>query len=112
MNIKTIMISTLFLSWLGFSLTSISNAQYYVRSQTFNRSVGLNREMNANAEQMGLQYVNLKRENAAIRTQEHTFRAQNGGYLTAGEAFQINTEENTVQNQINSQMNTVTSQPW
>jgi hypothetical protein len=47
--------------------------------------------------------ANLETKEAALKSEEHTFRLENGGSLTKGEQIQLNKQENNLSGQIYNQ---------
>ncbi len=71
------------------------------RAEVLRRDGNLNRELNHDYGHLNGHFSQLKSEDRAIRRQEQRDARLNGGYITRGQQYQLNREENRLQHQIN-----------
>jgi hypothetical protein len=70
------------------------------RAEVLGRDAFLNREINCDRGFLSGNYGHLEREDRNIRRQAQREAFYNGGYLTPGQNYQLNREENNLQRQV------------
>jgi hypothetical protein len=71
------------------------------RAEVMGRDAFLNREINCDRGFLSGNYGRLEREDRNIRRQAQREAFFNGGYLTPGQTYRLNREENHLQHQVN-----------
>jgi hypothetical protein len=71
------------------------------RFEVLGRDAYLNREINCDRGFLNGNYRHLEHEDRSIRRQAQREAFYNGGYLTPGQTYQLNREENNLQRQVN-----------
>jgi hypothetical protein len=70
------------------------------RSEVMSRDSNLNYNINKDEGHLGGNYSTLESEDRSIAQQQRADAAQNGGYITKQEQQQLNSEENSLRNQV------------
>jgi hypothetical protein len=70
------------------------------RAEVLHRDNNINNRINADKGHLDGHYSQLKREDRSVAHQEQRDARINGGYITKGQKYHLNREENRINNQI------------